>query len=229
MTKLTLAVFGVALGLVSPMACFSQFSTVMLPSQSQFSVNTSVLVPDSGGVLLGSVNRASSGYVSRGFSPFTNRAFGRSLGSSTATAHVYVIDLGEMDRRMLEEAAGLRHASYRQYVMAYPKVAQATKITSDGRNDLAATSEAKRVTSGLSLADQKKLADDEDAVALAKNHAAAARSLERAEEAEHKGMPGVAKSYYLAAVRQGNSAVRKQASEGYRRVLAATSKEVAQP
>lgn len=215
--------------LAAPALARAQFSTVMLPTQSQFSVNTTVMVPDSGGVLLGSVNRASSGYISRGFGPFTNRAFGRSLGSSTASAHVYVIDLGEMDRRMQEEAAAMREASYYQYVMAYPKVAQAAKLTASVRNERAEISQAKQVAGGLSLAAQKQIADEEDAAALAVAHAEGTRALERAAEAEKKGSTSAAKTYYLAAVRKGDEPTRKTAIEGYRRILAATSKEIAQP
>jgi hypothetical protein len=208
--------------LAAPAIARAQFSTVMLPSQSQFSVSTTVMVPDSGGVLMGSVNRAASGRVSRGFGPFTNRAFGRSLGSSTASAHVYVIDLGEMDRRMQDEAAAMREASYYQYVMAYPKVAQAAKLTASVRNERAETSQVQRVTSGLSLAAQKQLADEEEAAALAVGYAEGA-------EAEKKGIASAAKTYYLAAVRKGDEPTRKVAIEGYRRILAATSKEIAQP
>jgi hypothetical protein len=229
MKKLAWSVVSLALVLAIPSLASAQFSTVMLPSQSQFSINTSVMVPDSGGVLLGSVNRASSGYVSRGFGPFTNRAFGRSLGSSTASAHVYVIDLGEMDRRMQEEAAAMREASYYQYVMAYPKVAQASRLTASARNERAEIPEVKRVVSGLSLAAQKQLAAQEDAEALAVIQAEATRALDRAAAAEKKGQMSSAKSYYLAAVRKGDELTRKSAIEGYRRVLAATSQEIAQP
>lgn len=229
MTRFTLNVaFSMAI-LAAPGVALGQFSTVMLPSQSQFSVNTTVMVPDSGGVLLGSVNRASSGYLSRGFGPFTNKAFGRSLGSSTASAHVYVIDLGEMDRRMQEEAAAMREASYYKYVMKYPKVAKAAMLTSSVRNERAEVADVKRVSGGLSLAAQKQLADEEDALALAASQADAERALERAAEAEKKGLPSAAKTQYLVAVRKGDEATRKLAMEGYRRILAATSKEIAQP
>lgn len=229
MSKLKFGMLIVVLVSTLPSWANAQFSTVMLPSQSQFSVNTTVMVPDSGGVLLGSVNRASSGYISRGFGPFTNKAFGRSLGGSTASAHVYVIDLGEMDRRMQEDAAAMREASYQQYVMAYPKVAKAAKLTASIRNERAEVSESKRMTSGLSLAAQKQLADQEEAAELAVAHAEAARALERAAEAEKNGIMATAKTYYLAAVRKGDSDTRKTAMEGYRRILAATSKEIAQP
>lgn len=205
------------------------FSTVMLPSQSQFGVNTTVSVPDSGGVLLGSVNRSANGYVSRGFGPFTNRAFGRSLGASTVSAHVYVIDLGEMDRRMQEEAAAMREFSYHQYVMAYPKVAHAAKITNAGRNEATATPEAKRVASGMSLAAQRKLANDEDAALLAAARAEAEALLTKAAEAEKAGKPLSAKAAYLAAAKKGEGETRRLGLEGYRRILAATSAEIARP
>jgi hypothetical protein len=216
--------------LVAPATANAQFfSTVMLPSQSQFGVSTTVSVPDSGGILLGSVNRSANGYVSRGFGPFTNRAFGKSLGSSTVSAHVYVIDLGEMDRRMQEEAAAMREAGYHRYVMAYPKVAQAAKITNSGRTAQAATTEVKRVTSGMSLAAQRQLADDEDATELAVGRAEAMRLLEKATEAEKSGKPAIAKSKYLAAAKRGDGEIRQLGLEGYRRILAATSREIAQP
>lgn len=215
--------------LIPPALTHAQFSTVILPSQQQFSVNTSVLVPDSGGVLLGSVNRSSNGYISRGFGPFTNRAFGRSLGSSTVSAHVYVIDLGEMDRRMQEDAAAMREESYHRYVMAYPKVAQATRLTHAARGERAEITEVKRVVSGMSLSAQRQIADEEDATALAEARATAVKALERALDAEKKGQAVVAKAQFLTAARKGDGETRKLGIDGYRRILAATSKEVAQP
>jgi hypothetical protein len=215
----------VALLLLTPATVSAQFfSTVMLPTQTQFGVSTTVSVPDSGGVLLGSVNRSANGYVSRGFGPFTNRAFGKSLGSSTVSAHVYV-----MDRRMQEEAAAMREAGYHRFVMAYPKVAQAAKITHSGRTAQAATSEVKRVTAGMSLAAQRQLADAEDAAELAEARAEAMTFLEKATEAEKAGKTASAKSHYIAAAKKGDGEIRKLGLEGYRRILAATSKEIAQP
>jgi hypothetical protein len=58
-------IFVAAVLLAPTMANAQFFSTVMLPSQSQFGVSTTVSVPDSGGVLLGSINRSANGYVSR--------------------------------------------------------------------------------------------------------------------------------------------------------------------
>lgn len=90
-------------------------TTVQLPTVHEFSVSTSVLVPDRGGMVLGGVGRSSQSSVSRGVPGASNipgagrmlgnRAIGRDTESATASAHVWVHDLAEMDEAVRASAA----------------------------------------------------------------------------------------------------------------------------
>lgn len=63
-----------------------------------------VFVPNQGGVLLGSVSRAGESRKSYGF-PFTRgSSIGRFAQHSSMSAHVWIHDLREMDRQVLEMA-----------------------------------------------------------------------------------------------------------------------------
>ena len=87
---------------------------VQLPTFRYFSVQTSVLAPDSGGAYLGGVGRAASGRTSRGTPGggrlFGNRSIEHSVGASRSSVHATVIDLEELDRAVLAEAARRRPA-----------------------------------------------------------------------------------------------------------------------
>ena len=73
---------------------------VIQSTGGQFAVS----VPDRGGVLLGSVSRAGESRSSYGF-PFTRgSSVGRFAEHSSMTSHVWIHDLREMDRLILEMA-----------------------------------------------------------------------------------------------------------------------------
>ena len=90
--------------------------TVQLPNQQIFSVGTSVLVPKRGAIQLGSVSRARESSAARGLAGggpvLENRGVGREFSRSTATAHVRIIDLDEMDREVLAAARRERGESF---------------------------------------------------------------------------------------------------------------------
>ncbi|MEM9826069.1 MAG: hypothetical protein AAF958_05745 [Planctomycetota bacterium] len=99
-------VLGVAIIMVGPWSLSVNAqqtlpTTVQLPSFSFFSYSGSALVPDSGGAYLGGVGRSQMGSATTGFGPFRNRAFGVSASSSHLSVHAQIIDLEEMDRRLL--------------------------------------------------------------------------------------------------------------------------------
>src|SRR5262245_49324472 len=93
-------------------------TAVQLPSFSFTTVNTTVTVPDQGSALLGSVNRAREGSVSRGVPilgkvPFVNRGFnnraiGRDVSALQMRVHATIINLDELDEAVLNEAAARR-------------------------------------------------------------------------------------------------------------------------
>jgi hypothetical protein len=94
---------------------------VQLPTFEVFTVATTVMVPDRGSMYLGGVNRAAYGSNSVGVPGlskvpglnrlFTNRGIGSEISSSGAYASAHIMDLGELDREVLAEAAARRAVS----------------------------------------------------------------------------------------------------------------------
>jgi len=99
---------------------FSQPQVVQLPTFSFTGVGTTVVVPDGGSALLGSISRSSYGTVSRGVPVlsgvpgvnrlFNNQASGYSVQKGSIRVHARIIDLVEMDQEVLAEAARIRAA-----------------------------------------------------------------------------------------------------------------------
>lgn len=92
---------------------------VQLPTFEQFSVSTTVVVPDRGSLYLGGVNRSNLGRSSLGQSQFGrglpglgNRSFGRSSAASGLSISATIIDHDEIDRALLAEAARRRGARF---------------------------------------------------------------------------------------------------------------------
>lgn len=84
-----------------PNQAYSQI--IRLPTVRNFSVNTSVLVPDRGSSFLG--GNAYGGYGSSSYSGLTpNRAFSGGVGNSFVSTHVTITDLDELDRAILAAA-----------------------------------------------------------------------------------------------------------------------------
>ena len=75
---------------------------VQLPTIRTFGTQGTVLVPDQGGVHLGSVGRAAMGSVQRGvpFLPGSRSGIGMQSSRVGATAHATIIDLQAMDEQI---------------------------------------------------------------------------------------------------------------------------------
>jgi type II secretory pathway component GspD/PulD (secretin) len=94
--------------------------TVQLPTIQVFGAGSTIVVPDHGSALLGSVSRSSYGTNSLGVPvlssvPGVNRLFrnqssGSSVSHSSARVHVQIIDLDELDQAVLAEAKRRREA-----------------------------------------------------------------------------------------------------------------------
>jgi hypothetical protein len=76
---------------------------VQIPTIGTFSVNTSVLAPDSGGVYAGGVGRSVSGSQSRGMG-LPSRGIGGQASGVAASVRSTVIDLNELDTMIRSQA-----------------------------------------------------------------------------------------------------------------------------
>src|SRR5438552_396063 len=92
--------------------------TIQLPQFHYSTVNTTVLVPDQGEVLLGGFNSAQDGRKEFGVPmlskfpvlgrPFTNSAIGQTRGASRFSVKAQIHDFEAMDQALLAEAARRR-------------------------------------------------------------------------------------------------------------------------
>ena len=98
-----IAVISTGLTVVYSSESFGQL-TVQQPVIQSTGGNFAVSVPDRGGILLGSVSRAGESRKSYGL-PFTRgSSVGRFAQHSSLSSHVWIHDLREMDRMILEMA-----------------------------------------------------------------------------------------------------------------------------
>jgi len=105
-----LAVLAVPIVFCSPRLTFSQRVTVQQPVFRNFSVGTTVSVPDRGRAFLGRVARA--GASRKSFGPFhPGSSLGFSHSHSGMSVGVTIHDFEEMDRRLLSQSPYRRHAS----------------------------------------------------------------------------------------------------------------------
>lgn len=115
---------------------------VQLPVVHEFSYTGGAIVPDGGTAYLGGNMHSASGSVSRGFGPGNqNRAFGGSVGGSSISASVQVIDLAALDEAILNSNVPSRVIAQsnkklavsdeaaadnaRQFLSSYPKMTAA--------------------------------------------------------------------------------------------------------
>ena len=92
--------------------------SIQLPTFNQFSVSTTVMVPDRGSTLLGGVNRSSAGRTSQGVPglgrlpmfgrPFNNNGIGSMQSAASARVTATIHDFEAMDRMLLDQAAARR-------------------------------------------------------------------------------------------------------------------------
>ena len=184
-------------------------TTVQLPTFQYFSVNTSVLVPDGGGASLGGINRAASQSSTRGFGPLRNRGFGSTTASSTMSVHATVIDLEEMDRAVLAEAAARRggavdsSSSFEAPLISTKRETRAVGVARKSADpaipsaDLTSVQELRQQTQQATLA----------RAAEAQEH------FDFAQAAEAAGKWGVAKIHYQSVLRRDTAELAQQARQ----------------
>ena len=174
---------------------------VQLPTFDIFGVNTTVSVPDRGSALLGGVTRSSSGVDSRGVPMlgripgvgrlFRNQAIGREDSSGQAHVTARIIDLHEMDEAVLQEAAS-QSLSYRSPNAGRSSMVAAPNVTHQQAAALTAnlSSDAAPAASVEAIRQQRALVQHERAMKL----------IREGQVAESKGLNGMAKGFYKAAL-----------------------------
>jgi len=197
-------------------------TAVQLPTFSQFSTSTSVLVPDRGSAYLGGINRSSSGAVTSGMPlapirPFRNSAIGRSQSASGMRVSVWVHDFQAMDEYLLGQPSPGGLASRN----APPGIA----TTAAGLNNMFSSwdaSPAERPTEWASAPEQPAVAAGLGSVAqererrervLSQAAREAQQYFERGQTAEAAGKASVARIYYRMAARRAEEPLRGRISE----------------
>ncbi|HEX7447680.1 MAG TPA: hypothetical protein VF306_09050 [Pirellulales bacterium] len=188
-------------------------SVVQLPSFSFFTVDTTVSVPDRGTASLGGIGRSSTG--STAFGPALgppNRAFGRSLSSSSVSVRASIHDFEALDRATLERASSYGARSQRGVSRAsHPRRGSVP----DQRKKTFGAGSAERAPV-RSVAEARRLR----AAEVAAGESESLANLEHARHAAAEGKPGVARIFYKMALRQAPGTLKPQIN----RELAALSK-----
>jgi hypothetical protein len=172
----------------------AEAQVVQLPSMHTFTVQTSVLVPDSGGTYAGGVGRSFQGSTSRGvpgLGPLgRNTARGGAVTGTGVMVHATIIDHEELDKLVLEEARALREG---RGGTETPRLRAGTS----------------RDASVGSLAAIKRELAAEDAA----KEAEAEQDFQKAVGYERAGEVALARNYYRVAARKSSGAVKQRAME----------------
>lgn len=178
---------------------------VQLPSLNTFSVQTSVLVPDSGNAYLGGTNRSSHWMASRGpgWGPL-GRNRGRAGGASSSGMSITatIIDNAELDALVLEEARAIR--------------AEKGIVLADETHSRIAVPRDSPATSVAAIKRELAAAD-------ATQEAEAEQDLKRAIAYERAGEGALARNYYRVAARKSTGVTKQQAID---RLTAIASKSI---
>ena len=164
--------------------------TVQLPTFRQFSMTTTVVVPDRGGVYLGGVNRARRHASSFGTPLFPGRHRGRGgqTAASGVSVHAWIHDLEAMDRAVLNEwAAANKRRS--------PQVQRVPETLPEPPDPPRKTiGELKKIQQAADLAKQRQAIAD----------------FQAGKRVQEQGKPKVARIYYQMALRRATGDLKNQ-------------------
>jgi len=194
----------------------AQAQTVQLPTLRVFSVNTTVSVPDRGGLNLGGVDTYRSASVSRGVPglsgvPGIGPLFGsRSIGSSTTSAGASVtatiIDHHEIDAHLLAEAAARRGEDLR----LAPVSDRERRLAAHVAAGMATTTlGGETILAGASLVEihaRRKAVESREFAEMVE-------LFERGLRAEAAGQMGAARCCYATVARRGPHSLKKRARQ----------------
>src|SRR5688572_22860929 len=192
-------------------------TTVQLPVIQVFSVNTTVSVPDGGGALLGGINRAADGSVTRGLPLGSklpglgrlagNRGIGSTRSASNMSVHATIIDHQELDAAVLAEAAARRGS-----LQAVDRAALATQQKAGYiTRNLAQADRPIAVDAKLAAQPSVEEIRRRNEIAAANRSAEAEAYFAKGQAAEAEQKPGVAKIYYQMAARRAQDGLEAQA------------------
>lgn len=187
-------------------------TTVQLPTFSNFSVNTTVTVPDRGSAYLGGINRAASGRNEFGvpllpFRPFRNVGIGRELSASNMWVTATIHDLDAMDRYL----RGLPTAG-RLPPLGRPQVAAMNK-TPRPRQPGHGVSWRVSAPAGAGRAPTMSVAQAQRQRQQQTRAREAADFFQRGRKAETAGKTGVAKIYYQMGARRASGQLKAQITQ----------------
>ena len=186
-------------------------TTVQLPVIQVFSVDTTVSVPDGGGVLLGGIKRAADSSVTRGLplgkGPLTtNRGISSVRSGSNMSVHATIIDHQELDAAVLAEAAAKR-AGRTEDPSAIALQQKADYLT----RNLARSPQPATATAVNDHQPSVAEIRERNEQAAANRDAEAVSYFAKAQAAEAAGKPGVAKIYYQMVARRDQGPLKQQA------------------
>jgi len=190
-------------------------TTVQLPTFQVFTVNTTVSVPDGGGALLGGINRAADGSVTRGLPLASkipglgrlagNRGIGSTRSAANMSVHATIIDHQELDAAVLAQAAANRGG-----VSLTDKQALATQQRADfitrnlARGEVPASVQLNPAIPSVEEIRRK------NELAAANRDAEAQAWFAKAQNAEAEKKPAVAKIYYQMVARRATGDLKAQ-------------------
>lgn len=197
---------------------------VQLPEFRYFTVNTTVSVPDRGGVYLGGVNRASSGSVSRGVPllsdiPGAGRLFRDAASGSSASAagvsvQATIIDHAELDRAVLAAAAARRARLGDTRSLAEI----ASEVEANRKADFLARNVARSEPAGPMMMEVEEQSESLDQIrrrtelAQRQRDAQSVAYFEQGRAAEEAGKFGAARVFYKMAVRRADGPFQAEIS-----------------
>ena len=189
-------------------------TTVQLPTFSNFSVNTTVTVPDRGSAYLGGINRAASGRNEFGvpllpFRPFRNVGIGRELSASNMWVTATIHDLDAMDRYLRGLPTAARLPPLGQSRVAAP--GKTLRAGDPGRGASWRVSPVPHAAGGPPMSVAQARAQrlrQQDTRARE-----AADFFQRGRKAEETGKIGVAKIYYQMAARRAAGELKAQIAQ----------------
>jgi hypothetical protein len=164
-------------------------TTVQLPTFHVFTVQTTVSVPDRGGMALGGISRGADGRVTLG--PLGNRGTGTSRGASGVSATATIIDNHEIDQAIL--ASG-----------SVPAPSALNRKAAPLAEHVRATAASPPVGSVAAIRQHNA------AIAEQKNRELAELEV-KAQAAESSGHLSLARAYYGTLVRQASGELKQRA------------------